>query len=325
MAVLRTPAAAAVGVCLLARGDLRAAAIVAHAGVGSAEMGRPVSEPSTSVSSTGQEWDSKIPFRLFVTAKTASYDALSGSVMENLENTRSLNPGIPVTLFGDAECRDYIQVHYPGPLLAAFDNEKRGMFRGDICRAAVISVDGGFYTDLDFQPKLPFAQMVDNATTFMTASSYDGGLLNAMFGAEPGSEIMQHVLKAIMHWYGKWRMAASRSDEATPWMGVKTMLDGLRTFSEANCPGSEVQGRIQKHMRLQAACGRRQQVRLYTEQKIDCAGPRADVECPDERRSSKFPGTGFGIFEPGPARRLVAWSRFASCHSTGCGVGDKKR
>jgi hypothetical protein len=317
-----------VGMLVLTRSGLHAIAIVAHAEVRGAETGWLQTLPSTPDSITNREWFSQIPFRLFVTAKTSSYDDLPESVRDNLENTRNLNPGIPVTLFGDAECRDFIKAHYPGPFLDVFDSTQRGMYRGDLCRAAVLSVEGGFYTDLDFQVNVPFAHMVDNATTFMTSSSYDGGLLNAVIGAEPGSKILQHVMKAILHYYRK----TSNLMAASPWMGVRTMLDGLRAFSEANCPGSEFQletiaalDRNRPHRVLQSACGERQQIRLYTEQKIRCEADkfRRDlVECPDERKFNKYSGTRKGIFEPGPARKLVAWPRFASCQGWGCGVSS---
>ncbi|CAK0834876.1 unnamed protein product [Prorocentrum cordatum] len=97
-----------------------------------------------------------------------------------------------------------------------------------------------------------------------------------------------------------------------------------------HCPGT----RWSDGERLQRECGHNQ-VRLYQEKKLLCGGnlragaialgedaaSHSLIECPQERRASSFQGLQFGIFEPGPERNVVAWSRFASCDTWGCNGG----
>jgi len=177
----------------------------------------------------------------------------------------------------------------------------------------VIALEGGFYADLDVQFRVPLSQLADDSTTFMTTFDVTCYALNALFAAEPGSEVMRFVLDAILQWY------AEPFHLPEWWMGTKTMLDGMAAFVARSCP--EVN--LQNSTSLQFGCGSRQQLRLYREKRLRCdrsaskAFAWTQKECPPAR-SSGFPGVRFGIFEPGPERNLVAWSRFEDCTKWGC-------
>lgn len=257
-----------------------------------------------------------IPPQLVLTAKHGSLEEMPPAVQENVRRTLALNPELRARWLGDEACGDFLRANFGGALLAAFRGERRGSYRGDICRSAVLALEGGFYVDLDVEMRVPFSRLVDNATTFVSALSEDGGVLNALLAATPGSEVMRAVLAAIEGWYGGRRQ--DRGD-ASGWMGPATLLRALRDVAARDCPAVD----FSDGARLQRACGPRNQVRLYQERKLRCfGGVRAREsleECPRERR--EFEGLQFGIFEPGPGRTLVAWSRFASCREWGCGAG----
>merc|ERR1719291_1333522 len=137
-----------------------------------------------------------------MTAKHGSLEEMPAAVQENVRRTLALNPEMRPRWLGDEACGDFIRANCGGGLLSAFLGERRGSFRGDICRTAVLALEGGFYVDLDVQMRVPFSQMVDNATTFMAVKSPKGDVLNALFAAERGSEVMRAVVAALEAWYG---------------------------------------------------------------------------------------------------------------------------
>lgn len=259
-----------------------------------------------------------IPLQLVMTAKETSIDDLPPPLRDNVRKTLELNPELRLRFLNDETCRGFISANFGTELQAAFAGENYGAFRGDICRAAVLALEGGFYADLDLQLRVPFAELVDNRTTFMTAfSAYDCDVLNALIAVERGSTIMDSVLEAIQAWY-------MGGDHGRLLMGTQTMLRGLDNVVAAVCP--EVN--IRQGGQLRFECGEHHNFRLYREEQLRCSGgfPK---ECPPVRAQSKFHGLKYGIFEPGATkygiRKLVAWSRFENCTWHGCGErGDEK-
>merc|ERR1719487_804090 len=77
---------------------------------------------------------------------------------------------------GDKACHDYIITHYDEELAGFFDRAHPGNYRGDICRAAVLYREGGFYADVDVELKVPLTELVDAETTFMSVYSEHGDI-----------------------------------------------------------------------------------------------------------------------------------------------------
>lgn len=251
---------------------------------------------------------SKIPLQLVMTAKDGTVDDLPEKVRNNLRKTLALNPGFQLRFLNDSACRDFIALNSGDELLSAFDQETKGAYRGDICRAAVMALEGGFYADLDLQPRVPFTQMVSNDTTFMSVFDYSCNILNALFAAETGSEVMKQVLESMKNWY---RTSFHMSIAKGGWMGTRTMLGGLGRFTFNSCKG---QALVPRSTPFQFQCGPHEHIRLYRELPVDCSRPG---ECPGARKGG-FKGLSMGIFEPGEERNLVAWSRFEDCTEYGC-------
>jgi hypothetical protein len=258
----------------------------------------------------------KIPLQLVMTAKSGGIDDLPAKQRKNVRETLKLNPGVKLRFLTDEACREFISQNYGSQLLSAFDSEKRGSYRGDICRAAVIAIEGGFYADLDVQFRVPFVDTVDESTTFVSSFDIYCNVLNAFFAAEPSSTVMQSVVSAIKKWYANPKATRPKNS----FLGTWTMLGGLKDVVKRDCPEVDLEDLTQ----LQRACGSHHQFRFYREQRIRCAagqqhtGTMSSTECPVGRKNAKFDGTRFGIFEPGPRRNLVAWSRFESCTKWGC-------
>jgi hypothetical protein len=272
--------------------------------------------------------------QLIMTAKQGSIDDLPPKMRDNVLNTLKLNPELKVRFLNDTDCSDFIASNFDSDLHSTYVNEKYGPYRGDICRAAVMSLEGGFYTDLDVQVRVPFSEMVDSTTTFMTALSSNCDVLNALFAAERGSRVMTHVVEEIRAWYRGHTAPAPR------WMGTVTMMRGLQQALRDECP--EVDIKKQSLQKVGVQCGPDHNIRLFREQEFKCqahAMPHyweQHPECTPTRATGgttgKFWGLMFGIFEPctpaalrkkqcdqrsvrGP---LVAWSRFEACTGWGC-------
>jgi len=255
----------------------------------------------------------KIPLQLVMTAKAGGVDDLPPKQRDNVRETLALNPELTLRFLTDEDCRGFISKNYEPDLLSAFDNEKHGSYRGDICRAAVIAIEGGFYADLDVQFRVPFVKMVDEGTTFMSALDIYCNVLNALFAVEPSSAVMHSVIAAIRDWYAQPGASRPRGS----FLGTVTMLAGLKDVVSHDCPGMDIRNATE----LQRSCGSHHQFRFFTEQRIRCART-ATEECPLGRQLTHFDGVRFGLFEPGPNRKLVAWSRFETCSKWGC---DERR
>merc|ERR1719399_1287987 len=84
-----------------------------------------------------------------------------------------------------------------------FEGAHPGYYRGDICRAAILYQEGGFYTDVDVELAVPLFQLVDENTTFMSALSINGDIFNGLIATVPKSEILGETLNEIREWYRK--------------------------------------------------------------------------------------------------------------------------
>lgn len=260
----------------------------------------------------------RIPEQLVLTGKWTSLEDIPGSVGKNVESTLALNPGLHVRYLSDAMCKEYLTNSFDRELVDIFTKEARGSFRGDICRAAVLSKEGGFYTDLDVQWLVPMRALVEESTTFMSAYGEGHDILNAVMAVEPRSEIMDLTLQHIREWY-------KHESHSGDWMGPATLRNALQDVVRKHCRSLLDMG---LHT-LANNCGPHH-MRLYEQRKLNChAVVRSEEQqaCPPLRAKSHFDGVEFGLFEPGPSGKLVGWPRFADCSSWGCGGGgwDVKR
>lgn len=288
-----------------------------------------------------------IPWQLVTSGKAASLAELPDAVRGNIEHTLSINPGLKMRYLSDSDCLEFIKKHFDDELAGMYTKEPSGHFRGDICRAAVLFREGGFYTDVDLEVKKPFLEMVNSTTTFMSVFTADGHILNAMIATVKGSEVMKATLVHVRHWYkgsdGKKALAEHGEGE---WMGTVTLRQAVEGFLEANCPMVKLEN-IRSEKKLDRQCDQHV-VRFFEEQRLECpevdfggfggggggggffwgmepkveakAEPKAvgTEECPEARAKSNFDGVKYGIFVPG-TRQIVAWPRVSTCTEWWCG------
>lgn len=266
----------------------------------------------------------RIPRQFVMTSKEASPDSLPPPVLANLRRTLALEtePAPYMRWLDDSACTAYLEEHFGQLFKSRLVNEPRGSFRGDICRAAVLYREGGFYVDLDVQMRVPLTSLVDNNTTFMTAFTADGAILNAIIATEPRNPVMAETLRELRRWYdGEAPHYASFEEETSnEWMGPMTMLRGLRRVMNVQCPSAYLPEMRIKH---RWTCGTQRMV-TYHERELNCFDSSDPGECPPSRANSTFAGANFGLFVPGSwddPRKLVAWPRFEACKDWGCDGG----
>lgn len=264
--------------------------------------------------------NAKIPLQLVMTGKEDTLEHLPSNMRRNVEKTLALNPGMKTRYLSDSQCRMYVRQHCDDELAEFYNAEKAGHFRGDICRAAVLFHEGGFYADLDLEPVLPFNALVDNSTKFMSVFTHDGAILNALMAVVPESPVMKETLLEIHQWY---KGAAHYQGSEGEWMGTMTLKRGLQSVMKNSCPAIDLETQRQTS-ELQWRCGPHD-FRFYHEDKLKCGrrtlwhAGAGTPECPLVRKNSNFAGLKYGIFTAGDSRKLIAWPRTATCDSWWCG------
>lgn len=143
----------------------------------------------------------KIPCKLMQTWKTRS---VSKKVAEAMTKWRTLNPEYDFYFFSDEDARKYLQEHFGQDVVRAFDEILPGAFKADLFRYAWLSLEGGFFADLDMSPELPineFAEDVDlvliydlqpNGTdTDFIRCGYTHRIYQAFVGCAPGHTLLK--------------------------------------------------------------------------------------------------------------------------------------
>ncbi|CAK8992213.1 Uncharacterized protein SCF082_LOCUS2998 [Durusdinium trenchii] len=174
--------------------------------------------------------ETRIPQQLVLTSKDGSINSLPVAVQRNVRHTMALNPWVKVRFLGDQDCERYLLQHFNHTQLPLFFNqETRGSYRSDVCRAAVLAREGGFYTDLDVEMKWKFEDLAGNATTFLASWTEDGSVLNAMMGCTANSSFMLEVIEQLLRFYkGE---PVERYGSTSEWMGPVTALAGLKMMN----------------------------------------------------------------------------------------------
>lgn len=252
----------------------------------------------------------RIPRVLLLMGNQNSIDELHDSVRANVQKAIDLNNDLQLRWLSDAACNEYLEQHADLGLLQAFRSERRGSFRGDICRAAVLSVEGGFYQDVDVELRVPYRDLISNSTSFMALWEADGkNILNAVIAVEPRSALLARTVEQIKRWY-----ADPGSRPPGDWMGPATLTEGVKEALEQDCPSVDLMQTRDQHQH-DLSCGFHQ-LRIYQEQALSC-----DPSTPNDRGCSPFEGLRFGFFGGAESPSLIGWPRFADCANYGCGGG----
>jgi mannosyltransferase OCH1-like enzyme len=251
----------------------------------------------------------RIPPVLILMAKQHSMAELPLAVSANINRTLNANKDLQLRWFGDGDCKKFLEEHEHLGLSEVFKQERRGSYRGDICRAAVLAVEGGFYQDVDVELRVPWQQIINNSTTFATAWSAGGkDILNALIAVTPGNPVMLRTIEEIKKWY-------ANPTSTEEWMGPATMTRALEGLLRTECPDALSRTREA----FEISCGSNA-FRLYKEQRLQCPIDLRGAASTQLRECSPFDGLRYGLFQPG-SENLIGWPRFAECADFGCDAG----
>eukprot|EP00441_Pelagodinium_beii_P045791 CAMPEP_0197623270 /NCGR_PEP_ID=MMETSP1338-20131121/3318_1 /TAXON_ID=43686 ORGANISM="Pelagodinium beii, Strain RCC1491" /NCGR_SAMPLE_ID=MMETSP1338 /ASSEMBLY_ACC=CAM_ASM_000754 /LENGTH=314 /DNA_ID=CAMNT_0043193185 /DNA_START=74 /DNA_END=1018 /DNA_ORIENTATION=- len=251
--------------------------------------------------------NSQIPRQLITTGKE-SLQHVKAEFLANVVRTANLNPDLKLRYLSDQDCYEYLQNYYNSTKLPGlYKAERHGMYRGDICRNAVLLREGGYYADMDIYPLVPFDQFGPPEVTFMSVfSTRRTLLLNAFMAATPGHPVLNKSLEMIPEWYrtgGQWNLTGQ--------LGMGATLYGLDNLRSMSCPAVSLTSFADA---MSKACGNHA-IQMLDEIQCD----HAPHTCPDERR---LPIVKDGIYDS--TGRQVAWSRFDSCGTYSCGGTGRK-
>lgn len=247
---------------------------------------------------------------------------------DNIRKIMANNPMFTLRMLNDTACAGYVRAWGDEDFYNAYLQEHSGMIRCDVCRSAALFAEGGFYLDLDIDMPTPLLELVPAGTNF-------AGLHDAFnFVIFPFASAARHAIlqNSLVEMRDEMLLKKDPTDFSPMGLfGVDLMRRAVKNYTDWHCP---ISGDSEDHLvsslktalglagarhynDLHWTCGD-DVLTLYHEENIDCHTPSA--ECPMERMQSKFSGTKFGIFDPGPPRQIKGWSRFVSCGAPHCGA-----
>merc|ERR1719235_1289165 len=130
------------------------------------------------------------------------FSAKEERLLENIKNTvqvfREKKPETKVMYADDAQCRQLIEEAHGPQLLAAFDREKIGMFKSDICRLAQLYIHGGHYFDNDLEVvKVPNSYF-EKCTSFASVLGQSQNIFQAYLAAAPGHPLIKLAMDRLL-------------------------------------------------------------------------------------------------------------------------------
>ena len=151
--------------------------------------------------------------RLYVQQWQQHQQGSNGPSMRNqtvhASTTTTAVPRPRVWFLDNTECEGAIALVEP-ELVPHFQNETRGDFKGDLCRAAALYLSGGYYMDVDMKmiSMLDFSSSSNNNNTKnMTRITFSSPMtthlrfFNSFMAAEPRNVIVYNSLQIMLHYY----------------------------------------------------------------------------------------------------------------------------
>lgn len=170
-----------------------------------------------------------IPHIIYYTYKTNIIETKEPRhFYDNIQNTTDMyfsawnDPKSRVEFLDDDACRKVI-VDADPKLLRHFNNETRGAYKADICRAAALYATGGYYFDIDIRAINPVL-LGPNVTFSSVREKEIKNFFQAFLASTPGHPVMRETLRIVLAYYeGKHKLHGA--------MGPSTMGDGFQAAS----------------------------------------------------------------------------------------------
>eukprot|EP01084_Bolivina_argentea_P276783 472360_1 len=149
------------------------------------------------------------------------------ALKKNIQKIKTLNPTFTIHFFNDTECIKFLR-NYSNEIAEYFINEKRGMFKADLFRIVILYLLGGYYMDVDLEPRFGFAELIQMGTEFATVTKKDdeNNIFNAFIATVPKHPILDINLKYYLEFY---RGQRKLQDDA--FIGTVLLAESVKTWS----------------------------------------------------------------------------------------------
>lgn len=199
----------------------------------------------------------RIPAQIIITHKYETMEEIVKTkpiMAGHINNIMQMNPGMCLRYVGHSACRHAIRRTNEPEMLAYFNELPHGAVKADVCRVAVLFLEGGFYIDSDFDPVAPLHTFVHKNSTLVTAVAVGTTKANmVILFALRGDAIIKQTIKKQVEWY--------TTPSVRDWhMGPETLTRAIVDLCGAE-PGNMKQ--------LPQECGS-SSLELYTEKKLPC-------------------------------------------------------
>eukprot|EP00400_MALV-I_sp_L67-5_P000624 gene624-338_t len=119
---------------------------------------------------------------------------------------------VPMVYFLDNnDCMKLLEYSGQKNLLYVFKYERAGMYKGDICRAAMLWRYGGFYFDVDLEARSPIYPLLNRDSQFTSVREISmrgkwlnygpGAFFQAFIATPPRHPVMNFTFDAMLAWY----------------------------------------------------------------------------------------------------------------------------
>jgi mannosyltransferase OCH1-like enzyme len=150
------------------------------------------------------------------------YDNILNTTQKYIQGWK--DPNAKIVFLDDAGCRRVIAKAEPR-LLDHFDNERKGAYKGDICRIAALVDTGGYYFDIDIKVIEPlllgddiaFSSVREDLNKRKKAFNF----FQAFLASAPNHPVLRETIRVTLDYYeGRHTLHG--------FMGVSTMGDGYK-------------------------------------------------------------------------------------------------
>ena len=127
---------------------------------------------------------------------------LTRGVAELCDTHQRCNPGYKYVFYTDAQCRRFIETHFPEKVIHAYDALIAGAHKADLFRYCELYVNGGWWFDLDTLSVGSIDALVPSTVEFACPRDcgvYDRpALYQAILGASKGNLVLKNAIDRVV-------------------------------------------------------------------------------------------------------------------------------